>query len=209
MGANAQTSVPAFTAGQVLTAQQQTEINTGVSVFATTATRDAAFGGTGEKVLAEGQLCYLESGDVIQFYNGAGWINIYPLPSWTTWTPTWSGLTVGNGTVQARYVQFNTTIIAKVYLSFGSTSSMTGPADMTLPVAPANYSGIPMLGWSTYQDSGTTIYFGAAAFIGGSTVRFIRYTNSSNQIINNELSNISPFTWGTGDHLIGTFIYEA
>jgi hypothetical protein len=34
MGANAQTSVPVFTSGQVLTAQQQTEINTGIPVFA-------------------------------------------------------------------------------------------------------------------------------------------------------------------------------
>ena len=60
MGANAQTSVPAFTAGQVLTAQQQTEINTGIPVFATTITRDAAFGGSGEKTLAEGQYAYIE-----------------------------------------------------------------------------------------------------------------------------------------------------
>ena len=48
MGANAQLAVPSFTAGQVLTAQQQTEINTGIPVFATTVTRDAAFGGGGE-----------------------------------------------------------------------------------------------------------------------------------------------------------------
>jgi hypothetical protein len=58
MGVNQQTSVPAFTVGQVLTAQQQTEINTGVPVFADTTARDAAFGGTGEKVLAEGQMAY-------------------------------------------------------------------------------------------------------------------------------------------------------
>ena len=73
MGANAQTSVPAFTAGQVLTAQQQTEINTGIPVFATTTTRDAAFGGTGEKVLAEGQFAYIEASNTTQYYDGAAW----------------------------------------------------------------------------------------------------------------------------------------
>jgi len=78
MGANAQTSVPAFTAGQVLTAQQQTEINTGVPVFATTTTRDAAFGGTGEKVLAEGQLAYIEASDVVQYYDGSTWATLAP-----------------------------------------------------------------------------------------------------------------------------------
>ena len=90
MGANQQTSVPAFTAGQVLTAQQQTEINTGVPVFATTVERDAAFGGTGEKTLAEGQLCYLESTDVVQYYDGSSWATVGP--------STVSGLTLISST---------------------------------------------------------------------------------------------------------------
>jgi hypothetical protein len=85
MGANAQTSVPAFTTGQVLTAQQQTEINTGVPVFATTTTRDAAFGGTGEKTLAQGQLCYLESTNVVQYYNGSAWATLAPTSSALTY----------------------------------------------------------------------------------------------------------------------------
>jgi len=76
MGANAQTSVPAFTAGQVLTAQQQTEINTGIPVFATTTTRDAAFGGTGEKTLAEGQFAYIEASNTTQYYDGAAWQSV-------------------------------------------------------------------------------------------------------------------------------------
>lgn len=74
MGANAQTSVPVFVAGQVLTAQQQKEINTGIPVFATTTTRDAAFGGTGEKTLAEGQFAYIEATNTTQYYDGAAWL---------------------------------------------------------------------------------------------------------------------------------------
>lgn len=70
---NTQTSVPAFTSGQVLTAQQQTEINTGIPVFATTTTRDAAFGGTGEKTLAEGQFAYIEATNTTQYYDGSAW----------------------------------------------------------------------------------------------------------------------------------------
>ena len=73
MGANAQTSVPVFTSGQVLTAQQQTEINTGIPVFADSTARDAAFGGTGEKTLAEGQFAFLEDTDTTQFYDGSTW----------------------------------------------------------------------------------------------------------------------------------------
>jgi hypothetical protein len=73
MGANAQTSVPAFTAGQVLTAAQVTQINTGIPVFASSTERDAAFGGTGEKTLAEGQFAYLEDTDAVQVYGGSAW----------------------------------------------------------------------------------------------------------------------------------------
>jgi hypothetical protein len=73
MGANAQTAVPVFTAGQVLTAAQQTQINTGIPVFATTVTRDAAFGGAGEKTLAEGQYAYIEATKTLQVYNGSAW----------------------------------------------------------------------------------------------------------------------------------------
>jgi hypothetical protein len=71
--ANTQTSVPVFTSGQVLTAAQQNQINTGIPVFADSTARDAAFGGTGEKTLAEGQFAFLEDTNATQFYDGSTW----------------------------------------------------------------------------------------------------------------------------------------
>jgi hypothetical protein len=79
MGANAQTTVPSFLASQVLTADQMNQsARTGVPVFAGTTERDAAFGGAGEKTLAEGQLCYLESTNVVQYYDGSVWATVGP-----------------------------------------------------------------------------------------------------------------------------------
>ena len=79
MGANAQTTVPTFTASQVLTADQMNQsARTGVPVFADSSARDAGFGGSGEKVLAEGQLCYLEDSDVVQYYDGSSWATVGP-----------------------------------------------------------------------------------------------------------------------------------
>lgn len=76
---NEQTSVPLFASGEVLTASNlNLSAGTGVPVFATTTTRDAAFGGTSEKVLAEGQLCYLSSTNVVQYYDGASWATVGP-----------------------------------------------------------------------------------------------------------------------------------
>ena len=73
MGANAVTTVPVYVAGEVLTAADLNITNSGIPVFASTVERDAAFGGTGEKTLAEGQYAYLESTNATQFYDGAAW----------------------------------------------------------------------------------------------------------------------------------------
>jgi hypothetical protein len=98
MGVNAQTSVPAFTAGQVLTAAEMTEVNTGIPVFATTVTRDAAFGGTGEKVLAAGQTCYIEATSSYQTYNGSAWVS-FGVSGLTLIKSQTIGTTVGSVTV--------------------------------------------------------------------------------------------------------------
>ena len=76
---NEQTSVPLYAASEVLTAANMNiSAGTGVPVFATTVTRDAAFGGASEKVLAEGQLCYLSATNVVQYYDGAAWATVGP-----------------------------------------------------------------------------------------------------------------------------------
>jgi len=76
MGANAVTTVPVYTAGEVLTAADMNITNSGIPVFATTVTRDAAFGGTGEKTLAEGQFAYIEASNTTQYYDGAAWQSV-------------------------------------------------------------------------------------------------------------------------------------
>jgi len=76
MGANAVTTVPVYVAGEVLTAADLNITNSGIPVFATTTTRDAAFGGSGEKTLAQGQFCYLESTGKLQVYTGSTWSNV-------------------------------------------------------------------------------------------------------------------------------------
>jgi hypothetical protein len=79
--ANTQTSVPLFVANTVLTAAQQNiSAGTGVPVFATTVTRDAAFGGS-NKALAEGQLAYIEASNIVQYYDGAAWATLGPTTS--------------------------------------------------------------------------------------------------------------------------------
>ena len=81
MGANAQTTVPKFVAANTLPASSlNITAGTGIPVFANTTTRDAAFGGS-NKTLAQGQPCYLESTNVVQYYNGSAWATVGPAAS--------------------------------------------------------------------------------------------------------------------------------
>lgn len=80
MGANATTFVPAYVSGEVLTAADLTVTNSGIPVFADSTARTAAFGGTGEKVLAEGQYAYLESDNSTSVYDGSNWVSVGVTP---------------------------------------------------------------------------------------------------------------------------------
>jgi hypothetical protein len=112
--ANTQTTVPKFTTLEVLSsADQNLTAGTGCPVFATTITRDAAFGGSGEKVLAEGQICYLESTNVVQLYDGAAWQTVGPAAAAS------SGLTrLASGTATAATRIDFTNIFSATYKNY-------------------------------------------------------------------------------------------
>ena len=158
MGVNAQTTVPTFTASQVLTADQQNQsARTGVPVFATTVTRDAAFGGAGEKTLAQGQLCYLEATNKVQYYDGTNWANIGGVMNVTAFTAS------GTFTPPAGV----TYAIAHIVAGGGGIGSSGAGAGGTSSVAFA---------------SGTISATGGAAYTGGAQttnrVAFAGATNS-------------------------------
>lgn len=121
MGINSQSSVPTFVAAQVLTAQQMNWVNNGVPVFDNTTQRDAAFGGTGEKTLAEGQLCYLEDANIVQYYTGAAWATVGPA--------TAAGLvlistqTIGTGVSAVNFTNVFSSTYAAYRITYYHTSS--------------------------------------------------------------------------------------
>lgn len=64
-----------FTSGSVLTAAQVNTFLMDQSImrFADATARDAAFGGVGEPVLAEGMVCYLLDSNSLFYYSGTSW----------------------------------------------------------------------------------------------------------------------------------------
>ena len=125
MGANAQTTVPTFTAAQVLTADQMNQsARTGVPVFAGTTERDAAFGGSGEKTLAEGQLCYLESTDKVQFYNGTSWANLGSVTNVAAFTASGTWTVPAGVTYAIAHIRAGGGGIGTASVGAGGTSSV-------------------------------------------------------------------------------------
>jgi hypothetical protein len=118
MGANAGTAVPTYASGEVLTAANLNLTNSGTPVFADSSARDGAFG-SGKKVLAEGQLAYLEDSNVVQYYDGSSWATLGPAsPGALTFISntafsTVSSVSLPSGTFSATYnnylVLFNLT----------------------------------------------------------------------------------------------------
>ena len=176
MGANAQTSVPLFVANTVLTAQQQNiSAATGIPVFATTVTRDAAFGGS-NKVLAEGQLCYLESTDVVQYYTGAAWATVGPSTGITSaiFNETQASGTNGGSSTATTWTKrtLNTTVVNNISGASVSASVITLAAGsyVVTASAPCYESNLFKIRLQNTTDS-TTAALGTSEYEGSSAVQ--------------------------------------
>lgn len=156
MGANAQTTVPTFVTSQVLTSDQMNQsARTGVPVFADTTARDAAFGGTGEKVLAEGQLCYLENTNVVQYYDGAVWATV---------GPTTSGVIQVKSTIKTDTFSFATTTFTDV-TGLSVSITPTSASNKIVVIATMNYAtdGTTFSAFSRLMRDSTAIAVGDTA----------------------------------------------
>ena len=198
MGVNAQTSVPLFTAGEVLTAANQNiSAGTGVPVFATTTTRDAAFGGTGEKVLAEGQTCYIEAApNRLQIYDGATWRPI-DLDSWTAYTPTVSSITGTITTASATGAYATVGKIVFVRFSVSITTNGTGGTAVAFT--------LPLTTGTGYSGSQQVVGGAREAGVTGNFCQ-VTVSNSSNSALLWTFNNGYP--GANGAQMNGTIIYE-
>jgi hypothetical protein len=143
MGANATTSVPVYVAAEVLTAADLNITNSGIPVFATTVTRDAGFGGAGEKTLAEGQFAYIEATDTTQYYDGSTWQTLGATPGLKVVKAETAFTAVGSFTADSVFTSTYTNYLMIVNLTTvsgaGTLQLRTGGVAST---ANYNYNGI-------------------------------------------------------------------
>ena len=129
--------------------------------------------------------------------------------AWSTWTPSYANITVGNGTVSARYSRVGDTITATYYFVLGSTSSIGSNATFSIPVTAATTSVGFSMGTCRFTDGGSPNYGGAPFLTSATTVLPQAHTTSGTYSVYTNLTASVPFTWASGDVLRAMFTYEA
>lgn len=124
-------------------------------------------------------------------------------------SPNWSGLTVGNATNEIyKYCRINELVFVKLYLQFGSTTSITGSVTFEIPVATDNYFSELSQGLVLCEDNTAADYWGTV-FRLNSTTATVRVWNASvTYLSSTDLSSTVPFTWTTNDKLSVELIYR-
>lgn len=127
---------------------------------------------------------------------------------WTTWTPTWSGLSLGNGVVTAQYTQIGKTVFCRLGVVFGTTTTFSAVFTASLPVTAV--SGDPIFCGTAYlEDAGSQGYVASVKLDATTSVKLSVGGSGGTYVTANDVSNTVPFTWATGDFIRTYFFYQA
>jgi hypothetical protein len=121
------------------------------------------------------------------------------LGPWLDYTPSNTGITIGNGTQVAKYIVIGKTCHVRWRLTFGSTTAITANARVGLPFAAADTCSLDG------KYVGTRTWIGGLVVGVGGTDGPLCHTESGN---NGRLNATNPTTFGTGDFLVISGSYE-
>lgn len=138
--------------------------------------------------------------------------------SWTAWTPTLTGLTLGNGSLAGcKYIQIGKTVHFRFNLTFGSTSAVTAAGQFTLPVTSIDYNtGASTLhytnafGVATFKDdSAGAVAHGPCMAYDTTHATLDLWLVNGTYTSTAAISAVTPFTWTTSDSVAAMGTYEA
>ena len=157
----------------------------------------------------EGRLIYETDTKRTLRYDGASWLVVWQ--PWTAFTPSWSNLSVSDGTQEAGYAIMAGVVYCRGAITFGSTTSITGTPTLTPPVA-TDATRCP-----TYTPVGVTYYrddsasanrYGRPITASTGTAVQMRYMDTSGTYTAaTTVSSSAPFSWATGDVLYWSLTY--
>lgn len=133
-------------------------------------------------------------------------------PSWFNWAPTITNVTLGNGTLTAKYSMSGKTVHFKLRIVFGSTTAISDVPVIPLPVTAINDTTLFPLGQAFLNDA-----------TGGNEVGFVQLSSTTTATVyrtsvaaapggvqrNLNISSSAPWTWTTSDSIATQGFYEA
>jgi len=122
--------------------------------------------------------------------------------AWTSYVPTLTNLTLGNGTLSAKYRRVNKTGDLRLTFTLGTTSAVGTNPQFSLPFtlnSEIASSGLLLIGPATLVDAGTARRMGAVQADTATTASIIQI-NATPAVAS--ITALSPWTWTTGDMLM-------
>jgi hypothetical protein len=193
-----------FTNGSTLQASELNEnlMQQSIATFSNEAARTAAITSP-----IEGQTTYLRDFDRYDSWSGSAWLPIVSSGAYTSYTPTITGITLGNGVLTSAFTRIGKTTFGHITFTLGSTSAVTGVPVFSLPTTrkSTSFFNVAIL----LNDSGTGSFPGLAR-VDLNTMRIfaLGVATAPGVVGINTISSTNPFTWTTNDSITISFNYE-
>lgn len=160
---------------------------------------------------ADGSMGFDRTNENLQVGDGTNSQKVH-MGAWISWTPTWTNVTVGNGTVTASYSQAGKVVSYKINFSLGGTSAVGGLIGFSPPVTATGLATTPALtemGWGRVLDTGTTVFCLRAVL--STTTSIDVYAEKVDGTYNTRVATSAtvPMVWATGDEFFLEGFYEA
>lgn len=136
---------------------------------------------------------------------GSGW-------SWSAWAPTWTNLSVGNGTVVSKYIQIGKTVILRCSVVLGTTSTVSGSVSFTLPQTAVTYTPTGTsfdLALAHYEHAGVSNAVGTVGLVSTTQATLLVIGAAGTYANFAGISGSVPFAWANQDQIFFGFAYEA
>ncbi len=134
--------------------------------------------------------------------------------TFTSYTPTWTNLTVGNGTVTAVSATNGDLVSVVVKIVFGSTTSVSGAIKYSLPstahssIYLCQFAGGLMLDSGSYYIECQTQIFDSGTNGGIVWNNINEGATAQNFPVQSNTSSSLPWTWATSDQIVSAFTYR-
>jgi hypothetical protein len=199
-----------FTAGDVLTAS---DVNGYLMSQAVMVFDDATARNTALPSPTEGMTVYEKNLNLYAVYNGSAWIYEGRFESYT---PTFTGFTLGDGTASFKYATFGKLVVLRANITFGSTSAVTAVSPNSFEYSlPVTAQGVPSVQSSTsggqLLDASTASRVPIVASPNTTTTGTVFWIESLVAVsyFNAFSTTTSPFALAASDEFRFSIAYEA